>query len=101
MPLIASGGFYDTVEGTVLASLSMEIANAAKDVFYKYADEQRHRMMFSPKEGELLERAHFWRELLIKSALTDRQYRIAMARLIRRYIQIKQRNFASDVIKTL
>ena len=89
IPVIQSGGFYSTVEGCALSHCEKEIVNAAQRAFSRLSDSEKHRLKFSPKAGEFVERAAFWKDLL-KPDMTEQQYRKAILTLIRQYIRIKR-----------
>lgn len=89
IPVIQSDGFYNTVEGCALSHCEREIANAAQKAFNSLADGEKHRLTFSPKNGEFAERVIFWKSLL-KPAMTEQQYRKAILTIIHQYICIKR-----------
>lgn len=89
IPVIQSGGFYSTVEGCALSHCEKEVVNAAQRAFSRLPDSEKHRLTFSPKAGEFAERAAFWKDML-KSDMTEQQYRKAILTLIRQYIRIKR-----------
>lgn len=89
LPLIRCGGLYSTVEGCVLSNCDKEIDYAAGKMFGNLPYEEQHQMMFSPKNGEFIERANYWRELL-RPALSPKQLNKAMREIVHWYIHIKK-----------
>ena len=84
---IQSGGFYNTVEGSVLCNYGKDVSNKAQEAFNSLPDEVKHRLQFSPKEGEYKERANLWRAIL-KPVMADKQYHVAMKAIVSWYIHI-------------
>lgn len=91
LPLIQSGGFYNTVEGCTLDHLDRKITDKAEEAFNRLPDEEKYKMQFSPQNGEFAERARFWRNTL-SPFMTEKQCHIAMYQIIHWYIHIKQMN---------
>lgn len=89
LPRAQSCAFYSTVEGCALSRIDKEIRDKAQDAFHGLPYEEQHRMTFSPKDGEFLERAQFWRSLL-EPVITAEQRRKAMIMIIGRYVYIKK-----------
>ena len=91
LPLVKSGpGFYDTPEGCNLNHCGRVIDREAREAFAALPYEEKRRMCFTPKAGEYVERAEFWRNML-EPVLTDKELRAAMMRLLRLYIYCKRR----------
>lgn len=91
IPMIKSGGFYNTVEGSTLHNLGYNIANKAQIAFSKLSEEEKHRLQFAPKDGEFVERAKMWKNILIVE-MSERECHIAMRRILEWYLHIKQMN---------
>lgn len=89
VPFVVSGGFYNTVEGCTLSKLDKEIVSKAEDAFDGIPNEEKHKLQFSPKDGEFIQRAGLWRDIL-KPVMTEKQCHIAMKCIIEWYIHIKQ-----------
>ncbi len=89
IPFMNNGaGFYDTVEGCTLANCSKNVDDIAREAFDRLTREERHRLSFAPKDGEFMERARFWKELL-KPLMTPSQYTEAITAILQWYIHIK------------
>ncbi|MDL2318243.1 hypothetical protein LJC74_04025 [Eubacteriales bacterium OttesenSCG-928-A19] len=85
LPVINMGyGFLNTIEGCTLSNGSRDIYNAVRFEFGKLPECTRHSMMFTPNDGEWVERAQWWREFLY-GALPPKQAAMAMQRLLRWY----------------
>ena len=91
--------FDDTVEGCVLANCTKDIRDISRQAFRDLPDAQACRFAFSPKNGEMVERAQIWRSMLT-SRMTPIQLHTAMIALLRRYQHIKQKR-AECVKKTV
>ena len=91
IPVIGAVGasFYDTVEGTVLSHCEKNIINLAQEAFRALPPEERHRLAFAPREGEFVERASYWHDLL-EPVLTSSQLSVAMQHILRWFIHIKR-----------
>lgn len=92
IPVIKSGGFYNTVERCTLSWLDREIKDKAREAFNRLPEEQKHKLQFAPQDGEFVERVIFWKEML-KPVLTKKQCCIAVNCIIEWYIHIKQMRF--------
>lgn len=80
-------GFLNTVEGCCLFATSRKnVYPTVKAVFDTMSPATRHALLFSPKSGEWVERAKFWRDTL-RPALPDREYYIAMSIILKWYIR--------------
>lgn len=89
-PVINKGaGLYDTIEGCVLSHCDGEINKAANEVFNALPVEERSRLARDIENGEFIERANYWRELL-NPVLSPRQLNVAMMQIIHWYIHIKR-----------
>ena len=88
-PVLTTCGILSTVEGCALINGNSEIFCIAQQVFNKHPYEERHRLAFSPQNGEFTERVRFWRELL-RPVLSEKQCHEAMQTIIRWYIHIKR-----------
>lgn len=90
LSIINSGaGLYDTIEGCVLSRCDRGITKAANEVFNALPVEERNRLAKDIENGEFIERADYWRELL-KPVLSPKQLRDAMIQIIHWYIHIKR-----------
>lgn len=90
IPVITVGAsFYDTVEGTVLSHCESEIVDYALEAFRALPPEERHRLSFSPEEGEFVKRANYWRDLL-EPVLSPRQLSVAMQHILHWFVHIKK-----------
>lgn len=80
-------GFLGSVEGCcLLAASQKDVYLAVEAVFDKMPSATRHALLFSPKSGQRVARAKFWRDTL-RPALPDRQYYTAMSIILKRYIR--------------
>ncbi len=80
--------FYDTVEGCVLWNLPPDICKVAAGAFRALPYAVKHRMAFTPKNGEFCDRARFWSAIL-RPAMSQDQYSAAMIAILRWYRNIK------------
>ncbi len=83
-----SVSFYDTMEGCVIWNLTPDIRQAAASAFRALPYEAKHRMAFSPKNGEFCDRAKFWSATL-RPVMPQDQYSAAMIAILRGYRDIK------------
>lgn len=83
-----SPSLIHTVEGCTLLNCGQTIYDAASRAFMELSREKRHQLYFSPKDGEFIERANLWREIL-KPVMTPGQYGIAVRAILHWYIHIK------------
>lgn len=81
-------GFLDTVEGCTLIHCGKDVFERVLEVFSGLPYEQKHCLVFAPKDGEFISRAQFWRNTL-KPVLSARQYYIAICAILQWYIHIK------------
>lgn len=89
IPTFSMGcGFYDTVEGCTLSHCGQKIADSLDDAFMGLPFEERRRMTSVPEDGEFIERARFWSELMAP-VLTPKQHHIAMMQILGWYVHIK------------
>lgn len=95
IPFIRCGGFYNTVEGCTLSHLDREIVFRAQEAFAGLADDEKYRLQFSPKNGEFIERARYWKGIL-KPVMTEKQCLVAMNCIIGWYIHIKKMQLKED-----
>ena len=91
LPKLQGASLFNTVEGTVLSYCGKDITEAACKAFKELNHEKRNQLCFSPRNGEFIDRADFWRELL-SSVMTEKQLRKAMIRIIHWYIHINHLN---------
>lgn len=88
-PILTTCSILSTVEGCTLMNGNREIFYIVQKVFNELPYEERHRLTFSPKNGEFNARVQFWQKLL-RPAMSAKQYHEAMQRIIRWYIHIKR-----------
>lgn len=79
----------DTIEGTVLFNCSRDIYKKTQEFFKALPHETRKSLAFSIEDGHYIDRANFWRQAL-KQILTEKEYRIAVRRILYWYIHCKQ-----------
>ncbi len=79
----------DTVEGTVLYNCGKNIYTKANGFFKTLPYETKRFLAFSPNDGEYIDRAKFWKQAL-KPILSEKEYRIAVRRLLHWFIHCKQ-----------
>lgn len=91
LPELQGRSFYDTVEGTVLSHCEKGIFKTAYKAFSELDNEKKHQLCFSPRDGEFIDRANLWKELL-SPVMTEKQLRKAMIRITHKYIHIKHLN---------
>lgn len=91
LPCISGGGvgFYNTVEGCVLANCGKDVNDIARTAFDRLPYEEQHRLSHRIEDGTFIERAIFWKELL-RPLMTPAQYRRALIGILQWYIHIKQ-----------
>lgn len=89
LPIINRVSFYETVEGCTLSNCGHDINGVALEVFRGLPYDVQHRLAFSPKNGEFIERAQYWKSLL-NPVMTEQQCRKAMLAIIGWYIHIKK-----------
>lgn len=82
-------GFYSTVEGCTFANGDRIICDIAEEAFRGLSYEDKHRLTFSPQDGEFVERVYFWGRLF-DSVMTPEQRRKAVLQILRWYIRIKK-----------
>lgn len=92
LPIIRSGGFYNTVEGCTLSNCGEEIASRAQNAFDRLPEESKRLLQFSPKRGEFIDRAELW-AFILRAELTPNQYHIAMSNILDWYIHIKRMGY--------
>ncbi len=88
-PILTTCGILSTVEGCTLMNGNREIFYIVQKVFNELPYEERHRLTFTPKNGEFNARVQFWQKLL-RPAMSAKQYHEAMQTIIRWYIHIKR-----------
>ncbi|MDL2319275.1 hypothetical protein LJC74_09450 [Eubacteriales bacterium OttesenSCG-928-A19] len=77
-------GLYWTVEGCVISKMRKETIQDVSTAFSSLPASIKHRMAFSPKAGEWLPRAHWWRSFLYQ-VLEPSEAARAMQRIARWY----------------
>ncbi len=91
IPLINAGpGLLDTVEGCAIANVSWNLYNLIDPIFSCLLYEDRHRLAFSPANGEYVGRALLWKALL-GPVLPLEQYHKAMRLILNKYVWLKRR----------
>ena len=80
-------GFLNTVEGCTLYNRGKAVFGPVEAVFDALPYELQHRLAFSPKPGQLMERAAFWRETLI-GTVPELVYHKAMIAILSWYRHI-------------
>lgn len=83
--LTCSCNHGETVEGCVL-SWYPSLYEGFMSVFDNLPERIQRKLVFSPKHGEYVDRARFWKERLC-SALPPKQYHDAMVLIIRHYVK--------------
>lgn len=81
--------FLDTVEGTVLFNCGREIYKKVQEFFKALPHETKKSLAISFSDGHYIDRANFWRQAF-KQVLTEKEYRIAVRRILHWYIHCKQ-----------
>lgn len=81
--------FVDTVEGTVLFNCDRDIYKKIQEFFKALPHETKKSLVLSFGDGHYINRANFWRQAL-KQVLTEKEYRIAVRRILYWYIHCKQ-----------
>ena len=81
--------FLDTEEGTVLFNCGRDIYKKIQEFFKALPHEIKKSLVLSYGDGYYTDRANFWRDAF-KSVLNEKEYQIAMRRVIRWYIHCKQ-----------
>ncbi len=90
VPCIQLGvGFLDTIEGCVLANCDDAIYRIASKTYRELPYEKKYQLAFQVEDGEYINRACLWKEVL-KSVMTPKQCRVAMIAILHWYIHIKQ-----------
>lgn len=92
IPLYTIGpGFYSTVEGCTLSWLDRETVKIISAAYDELPVEDKMRLAISPKDGEFIERAYFWRDMMAL-VLNEKQLHIAFRKILCWYIHIKRMN---------
>lgn len=81
--------FVDTVEGTVLFNCGRDIYKKSQELFKTLPYETKKSLVLSFGDGHYIGRANFWRQAL-KQVLTEKEYQIAVRRILHWYIHCKQ-----------
>lgn len=81
--------FLDTVEGCALSNCEQEIFKRVGVAFKKLDCNTKKRLAFAPKNGEFVERARFWQNI-IHEVLPGKQGHEAMRVILTAYIRIKR-----------
>lgn len=90
LPFINCGpGFLNTVEGCKLVNGDSSVYENVKQVFDGLSYEQKYKLVFSPKDGEFIARAQFWKSVL-KPVMDHKKYSSAIYSILQWYIHIKQ-----------
>lgn len=86
--IVTQYSFMDTVEGTVLFNCGSGIYAKSQDFFKTLPHEIKKSLVLSFGDGHYIDRANFWRQAL-KQVLTEKEYQIAMRRIMHWYIHCK------------
>ena len=90
IPLIYVGiGFYDTIEGCVLANCSADISYEARMAYDILPYETKRLLVTTPGDGEFMARVNCWKRLLTP-VMTPKQCQIAITAILHWYIHIKR-----------
>lgn len=90
LPFINCGpGFLNTVEGCKLVNGDSSVYENVKQVFDGLSYELKNKLIFSPKDGEFIARAQFWKSVL-KPVMDQKKYSSAIYSILQWYIHIKQ-----------
>lgn len=81
--------FMDTIEGSVLFNCDKDIYVKVSDFFKTLPLAARQSLSLSFENGGYIDRANFWRQAL-KQVLTEKEYQIAVRRILHWYIHCKQ-----------
>lgn len=88
-PLSANHGFYGTIEGCCLSKCDRHTLRAGERAYSALSHDARRPLLFSPENGEFIERATYWRELF-RPAMTPQQLHKAMMCILDWYGHIKR-----------
>lgn len=83
-------GFYSTVEGCTLSWLDRETVKIISAAYDELPVEDKMRLAISPEDGEFIERAYFWRDIMAL-VLNEKQLHIAFRKILCWYIHIKRK----------
>lgn len=86
--LRSAPSFFCTVEGCALAVFDFEVAEKAQAVFKRLDYDTKMQLAFAPENGEFVERAKFWQDVICK-VLPGQQGHRAMKAILVNYIRIK------------
>ena len=86
--LRSSPSFFCTIEGCALASFDFEIAEKVQAVFKRFDYDTKMQLAFAPENGEFVERAKFWHDVICK-VLPGQQGHRAMKAILANYIRMK------------
>ncbi len=90
LPVYTIGpGFYSTVEGCTLSWLDPKMVKIISAEYDRLPIEDKKRLAISPKDGEFIERACFWRNMM-EPVLTEKQLHLAFKKILCWYIHIKR-----------
>ena len=91
IPVFEGGGFCDSLEGCTLSNIrgKGDMVDRIQKAFNKLPLCERQPFLRVPNDGEYIARANFWKRLFSQT-LEPQQYHIAMNRILKRYIRIKQ-----------
>lgn len=87
--LKSTPSFFDTVEGCKLSNSDHEISKRVGAAFMELDCNTKRRLAFAPKNGEFIERARFWQNI-IHEALPGKQGHKAMRAILTTYARIKR-----------
>ena len=91
IPMFSVGNsFFDTIEGCTLSNCKESgVCVIAQKAFSELPYDIKCLLSNSPKDGEFVERANFWKRLL-QPVMTSKQYHVAMTEILNWYIHIKK-----------
>ncbi len=95
LPTTTLFSFANTLEGNMLLSSDIENYNTVKACFNTLQNHIQRRLMFTPNEGEFIERINLWKQLL-KPELPEKDYYKVIHKIYKKYIKLKNRRAKND-----
>lgn len=90
IPVLRSApSFFCTVEGCALAAFDFEVAEKVQAVFKTFDYDTKRWFSFTPENGEFVERAKFWQNVIYDVLPEGRHGHRAMKAILESYIRIK------------
>ena len=80
---------FCTVEGCALAAFDFEVAEKVQAVFKTFDYDTKRWFSFTPENGEFVERAKFWQNVIYDVLPEGRHGHRAMKAILESYIRIK------------